>query len=699
MGVADPDLPDVRPVSEPDVARMRRGPADGRTVHEMALALSLSRSSNAALERRLSEMESSRSWRLTAALRLLGSFFRKRSMSTPVESIPLEAPAGIPLELRRLRRSAAFSDEMSRTIDGWPWLASMIGPHAFEAAAGALPVEAHVETGRVVRIGFRGDIDFAKELLCDNALQLLDGLGHEEQDDYVPPVFVLVAPDRRAIWNEGSCGETDRLADRCRSAGVPTVLWLRIHEGSAVDDLLGHIGAAAGHFDLVCVSDMDVARHAAARGFGNVRYLDDAVQPALHHPVLSPALRGLANRMAGGLVLDALADLVESPGEWENIEAQPDAAPIFAIDSYWDIPAAKITLVGPTSGYSLVGSVFESDKIVLSKLSGAEYFPESVTRPAWWTRIQKRRACAMGIRIFDPTCATISRSAVLAQRRALDVATIRDHAGLHRMAHQTMSDASWRARISSILLELGNRSVVWPRIPVSCLLVSKRPHVVVQALRRLQAQTYADCEIIVLMHGVDVPEALRAEALDGGAIQIMSAPASLCLGECLNLAFSRASGEFWFKFDDDDSYGPHYIEDLMRYASVLDHDLVGKPMAFHHFASDDALYCDPQQYGHANTLYRGHWEDGVVCGATLGGRRAVLETIPFPMSRRHGTDSAFLAACRREGLSLLVGDPFNFVACRSSDARQHTWVGNEAEVRTRGILLGGARTIDTQVHV
>lgn len=677
---------------------MRSGPADGRTVHEMALALSLLRSSNAALERRLSEIEFSRSWRLTAALRLLGGFFRKRSLPVPAERVPLDAPACIPLELQRRGPSAALADDMSRTIDGLPWLASMVGARAFEAAIGALPIEARALTGRAVCIGFRGDADLAKELACDNALQLLDGLGPEEQDDYVPPVFVLVAPDRRVAWNGGVREETDRLVDRCRTAGVPTVLWLRGHENSTSEALLDH-AAAAGHFDLVCISDADVVRHASARGFGNVRYLDDAVQPALHHPVLSSALRGLANRMAGGLVVDALADLVESASAWESIKAQPDAAPIFAIDSYWDIPSVKVAPVVPPSGCSLVGSVFESDKIVLSKLSGAEYFPESATRPAWWTRIQKRRACAMGIRTFDPECTTISRSAVLAQRRALDAAMIQEDARLHRMAHQVMSDACWRARISSILLELGSRNAVWPRIPVSCLLVSKRPQAVLHALRRLQAQTYVDFEIIVLMHGVDVPEALRAEALDSRAIQIMSAPASLCLGECLNLAFARASGEFWFKFDDDDSYGPRYIEDMMRYASLLDHDLVGKPMAFHHFASDDSLYCDPQQYAHGNTLHRGNWEDGVVCGATLGGRRAVLETIPFPTHRRHGTDSAFLAACRRAGLSLLVCDPFNFVACRSSDARQHTWVGNEAEVRARGILLGGARTIDAQVHV
>lgn len=699
MGVSDPAPPDVRPLLGPGVARMRSGSADGQAVHEMALALSLSRSSNAALERRLSEIESSTSWRLTAALRLLGAFFRKRRMPVPAERAPLEAPAGIPLELRRPRPSAVLSDEMSRTIDGLPWLASMVGSSAFEAAIGALPAEACAGTGRAVCIGFRGDTDLARELTCDNALQLLDGLGPEEQDDYVPPLFVLVAPDRRAVWNGAAFEETGRLADRCRSLGVPVVLWLRVHENNTREAFIDHAAAAAGHFDLVCVSDADAARHAAAHGLENVRYLDDAVQPALHHPVLSAALRGLANQLAGGLVVDALADLVESPGAWEKIEVQSGAAPIFAIDSYWDLPAAKVKPVRPPPGCSLVGSVFESDKIVLSKLAGAEYFPESATRPAWWTRIQKRRACAMGIRTFDPTCATISRSAALAQRRALDAATIGDDARLHRMAHQAMSDASWRARISSILSVLGNRNGVWPRVPVSCLLVSKRPHAVVQALRRLQAQTYADCEIIVLMHGVDAPQALRAEVFDGEAIQVMSAPASLCLGECLNMAFARASGEFWFKFDDDDSYGPRYIEDMMRYASVLDHDLVGKPMAFHHFASDDALYCDPQQYGHANTLHRGTWEDGVVCGATLGGRRAVLETIPFPMSRRHGTDSAFLAACRREGLSLLVGDPFNFVACRNSDARQHTWVGNEAEVRTRGILLGGARSIDAQVHV
>lgn len=685
---------------EPRGEGARPGPTTGvGDVHAMALALSRERASSAALRQRIVEMERSRSWRLIAALRTFLSAFRGRKETPVAEAERLAAPPSIPPELRNPCPPGAASDDMSRTVDAMPWLASMVVSHAFEAVTGAqsaIDDGCQVADSPVLRIGFSGDANLAAELSCDPTIRLLDGLGPKGGAGVALPLFVLVVPERRKAGVRPVDESMFQLADHCRDAAVKSVLWLRSHEGSLPDVPMEHVERYASCFDLVCVSDPEVSRLAVVQGIGNVRYLDDAIQPFLHHPIVSSSLRSLAGRMEG-VVVDALADFLETRSALAEDNVYATESSITVVDSYWDIPASKLSQARGAAGLSLVGSIFEHEKIVLTKVAGAEFFPVSQTRPAWWSRLQKLRATSMGVRVVQAE-AEVGLDGVLVAPRGLETpGAIQEQATRHRQSHDVMGNASWRARISSILSEIGAEGEVWPSVPVSCLLVSKRPEIVSSALRRLKAQTYSHREIIVLMHGAEIPSSLFKEVDSSDDVQLMSAPASLCLGECINLAFQRSSGKFWFKFDDDDYYGPRYLEDMMRYASVLDHEIMGKPMAFHHFASDDALYCDPAQYRLASTLHTAGWEDGVVCGATLGGRREVLESIAFPVGRRHGADSAFLEACRREGLKLLAGDPFNFVACRGVDSGQHTWVGNEAEVRSRGILLGGRSVIDALV--
>src|SRR5690606_39225789 len=70
---------------------------------------------------------------------------------------------------------------------------------------------------------------------------------------------------------------------------------------------------------------------------------------------------------------------------------------------------------------------------------------------------------------------------------------------------------------------------------VSALLVTRRPHLLAQALAAMAAQTYPELEVVVALHGVDAPAGL---AMPGPVVTV---PAEWTLGEALGVATRAAS--------------------------------------------------------------------------------------------------------------------------------------------------------------
>src|SRR5690606_38936333 len=219
---------------------------------------------------------------------------------------------------------------------------------------------------------------------------------------------------------------------------------------------------------------------------------------------------------------------------------------------------------------------------------------------------------------------------------------------------------------------------------LSCLLVSRRPERVLEALENFRRQSHPCCELIVVLHGQSMP----AAELSAGSrrVVVLQAPMSIGLGDCLNLAASHARGKYWAKMDDDDYYGPDYLARIHALLETAAAEVAGMPLLFTRFESDGAVYCDPSRLTFAYRVADG-WRPGEICGATLAGTTDVLRRIPFVSDRRQGVDSQFLNDCSHQGVRIAVGDGFGYLCRRSADASHHTWEGDEDGVRARGLRL------------
>ncbi|GIF75556.1 glycosyltransferase [Asanoa siamensis] len=110
---------------------------------------------------------------------------------------------------------------------------------------------------------------------------------------------------------------------------------------------------------------------------------------------------------------------------------------------------------------------------------------------------------------------------------------------------------------------------------VSAILATRRPELLGPVLAMLAGQTYPNLEIVVCLHGVPAPADL-ATALAGRPHRIVEVPGEVSFGTALGLATERASGALVTKVDDDDTYGPEHVWDLVLARHYSGATLVGK---------------------------------------------------------------------------------------------------------------------------
>jgi hypothetical protein len=199
---------------------------------------------------------------------------------------------------------------------------------------------------------------------------------------------------------------------------------------------------------------------------------------------------------------------------------------------------------------------------------------------------------------------------------------------------------------------------------VSALLVTKRLEHVVEALAGIEAQTYPNLELVLCLHGVELPPQLRARVVASGRpVEFLTLPRAYGFGEAAGRATARARGSLVTKFDDDDTYGPEHIWDLVlaRYHSGA--TMVGKGAEFVHLQSLNTTV--RRDAGPPETF------TPVVAGGTMLISRGDLEQVggwrPVPRS----IDRGLMDRVHRAGGMIYRTHPLGYVYHRRSDG--HTW--------------------------
>lgn len=159
-------------------------------------------------------------------------------------------------------------------------------------------------------------------------------------------------------------------------------------------------------------------------------------------------------------------------------------------------------------------------------------------------------------RVAAPTSGLANLLVSVEQSRA----AMRDHGGAVRFARL-----------------LGGGAVGAGLPHVTAMLVTNRPHLVGEAVSRMAAQTYPNLDVVVVMHGVAVPDRPRQDErwLDVVSDVVEIGP-DVPFGTALAIATTRAQGGLVLKIDDDDLYGPEFVWDLVLARLMSGAQVVGK---------------------------------------------------------------------------------------------------------------------------
>jgi len=217
----------------------------------------------------------------------------------------------------------------------------------------------------------------------------------------------------------------------------------------------------------------------------------------------------------------------------------------------------------------------------------------------------------------------------------------------------------WERLLTSVGL-----SVPPVRPTVAGLLVSKRPEDLPEAIAGFRAQQYPRKELVVGCHGFPATEV--GAALVGASalpVNVIEFDSSVPLGRCLNEAAASTGAAVLAKIDDDDYYGPGYLEDAVQALRYSGSRIVGKATQFTYREDEDVT-----------VLRRGGSEEtaieGSVTGASLVFARSLWERVRFPHRPRR-VDALFLRGARQIGDGVYANSRWDFVYRRRSSG--HTW--------------------------
>ncbi|SNT41887.1 Glycosyltransferase involved in cell wall bisynthesis [Asanoa hainanensis] len=199
---------------------------------------------------------------------------------------------------------------------------------------------------------------------------------------------------------------------------------------------------------------------------------------------------------------------------------------------------------------------------------------------------------------------------------------------------------------------------------VSAILMTRRPEILGPVLDALEKQSYPELEIVVGLHGCPPSDALNAwVARSARPVTVVEVPADVDFGTGLGLVTARSNGSLVTKVDDDDTYGPEHMWDLVLGRHYSGATMVGKGAEFVHL--EDRNETIRRKFGNPESFAES------VAGGTIMIGRGDLENAggwrPVPRS----VDLGIITRVKADGGLIYRTHPFGYIYHRR--AKGHTW--------------------------
>lgn len=481
----------------------------------------------------------------------------------------------------------------------------------------------------------------------------------------------------------GPSEELRALVQWCRAEGIPTVFWNK-EDPPNYDRFI----ETAKLFDQVFTVDADrIPVYRQNLGHDQVGLLPFAAQPRIHNPVQRGDGRSREVAFAGTYFAD------KHPERREQMDVLLGAALEHDLeiwsrqqgdDPRYRFPARFAKRIVGSLPYEQMLSAYTAYKVFLNvnsvtgspTMGARRLFELSAAQTAILS------GPAASIEPFFGDTITVAREPEEARRDLkvlVDQDEYRDRLALR--AHRRVFDEHlYSHRVDAVLATTGV-SAQTPDRSISAVVATMRPQELDRVAANLARQRHTDRELVLVTHGFEVPggtlERWREEH-GLSAVTVVPADRSLTLGACMNLGVEAASGRFVTKMDDDNYYGPGYLEDLVRAFDYTDAAVVGKWAHYVHLASTGATVL---RFAHAEHRYT-----RLVQGGTIMTERETVRRVPFRDVPR-AVDTTFLDAIRDEGGRVYSADRFEYVSRRAATVEGHTWGITDLDLLSRASRL------------
>lgn len=230
-------------------------------------------------------------------------------------------------------------------------------------------------------------------------------------------------------------------------------------------------------------------------------------------------------------------------------------------------------------------------------------------------------------------------------------------------------------RVDDLLGKLGMAEYICGQPAATVMIASKRPHQIRHVLSYLSVQRGVKIQVLFMTQGfVPHSEELKG-AGDSLDVTWMTASEDVPLGDMYNRMLGQARHKFVAKIDDDDDYGPYYLLEQLTALDYSGADLVGKGAVVVSLDGAD---------GPVHVQKNREWENRpvqLVAGPTMTMLTSVGRSIGF-QSRTTGEDTSFIEAVHARRGTVFSTSKFGFIQNRRGS--DHTWLGNEDELRSTG---------------
>lgn len=202
----------------------------------------------------------------------------------------------------------------------------------------------------------------------------------------------------------------------------------------------------------------------------------------------------------------------------------------------------------------------------------------------------------------------------------------------------------------------------------SIITVTSRKFCIDNLIQNYLIQNFKHKELIIIINNDSIPISnFNKYTSLYENINVYKLPEKITLGECLNFGINKSNFNYIAKFDDDDYYGPYYLDEAYNIFSNYDCEVVGKYKTFSYFEKFNKLMLlkDEIENTYTNTIM----------GSTICFNKYIVEKVQF----RHVSikeDYLFSNDCLNNGYKLFASSRFNHIVFKHADNNKHTFKSN-----------------------